>query len=639
MACPSNSLQFNTTLCACNPGYLYNGSNCTLFQSSPQDWIVDSGIDYSINFPVTIISFDSIKKFTKSQAVFLEATLVLLLSWLLFCFFVRFKKLGNGKSAWFKIRWGISRMDVCYATRHWLDDQTVVRKRKTELGGTFSIASWILFIGLFAALLYQIISKRSVEVNNVRATSGSDLLSFINDMEFNITTISSMSCSHLRGLSTIVTGIPGSVDYKISPLSTFASYSCHNTSQGPTVMLTCSSCKLPRDDLYISWHFVDLPNEPAAAVGFQFNFTAKSHRDRKRLSFITGTVKNGSNMDDTPVTFRGSGVNILIFNLFPRIYRNVHDLRIIQPLFHEFIPGSSYRETSQLQASLQRPQDGLINTTLAVNFLSSYIIEVDTENTWGPVGFLADLGGLYAISFAIFFYLLVQCEYRIKKLRNEDRVMLSIKNQTKAKRNWDKLRRYVMYTYGCSAMEDAMEINGDDRYCGCVGANHYGKSGSLKKRKQSIRMDTISLNKKGNLEISAHTYPKPMHTERVKAGSPLDLERGLPHSKATDHEDIAVKLDKRKESILDSDQNQVSQIQESRTNDSTLPLQSRTDDSTLPLPPTLEFKSGSETNMLDIQRNLQALYEYNVLLREKLIDSQSKLNALTDTSSSDPHHR
>ena len=31
------------------------------------------------------------------------------------------------------------------------DDQKVVTKRKTELGGTFSIASWILFIGLFAA--------------------------------------------------------------------------------------------------------------------------------------------------------------------------------------------------------------------------------------------------------------------------------------------------------------------------------------------------------------------------------------------------------------------------------------------------------------------------------------------------------
>lgn len=627
MACPPNSLRFNTTLCACNPGYLYNpiANNCTLFQSSPEDWIINSGIDYSITFPVTIFSFDSIKKFTKSQAVFLEATLVLLVSWLLFCLFVRFTKLGDGKSAWFRVRWWISRLDVCYGTRHWLDDQKVVRKRKTELGGTFSIASWILFIGLFAALLYQIISKRSVEVHNVRATSGTDLLSFINDMEFNITTISSMSCSHLRGLGTIVTGIPGSVDFKTSPLSTFANYSCHNTSQGPTVMLTCSSCKLTREDLHISWHFVDLPSDPAMAVGFHFNFTANNHHDRKRLSLVTGTVKNGSDMDDTPVTFRGSDVNILIFNLFPRLYRNLHDLRLIQPLFHEFIPGSSYRETSQLQASLQRSQDGLINTTLAISFLSSYIIEIDTENVWGPVSFLADLGGLYAISFAIFFYLLMQCEYRIKKLRNEDHVLLSIKNRTKAKQNWEKLRKYVMYTWGCSSLEDAMETNGGDSVCGCVGVSSFGKSGSMKKRKKNIPMDRISLNKKGSLPINTTTHPKPVHTHTVKRGTPPDLERGLPHSKVTGHEDTGVKMGRRKESLVDSGQNHVPQFQGSRT-----------DDDTLPLPPILDFKSESETDMSDIQRNLQVLYEYNVLLREKFIDSQSKLDALMKRAS-DPH--
>lgn len=31
------------------------------------------------------------------------------------------------------------------------DDHKIVTKRKTELGGAFSVASWILFVGLFAA--------------------------------------------------------------------------------------------------------------------------------------------------------------------------------------------------------------------------------------------------------------------------------------------------------------------------------------------------------------------------------------------------------------------------------------------------------------------------------------------------------
>lgn len=218
----------------------------------------------------------------------------------------------------------------------------------------------------------------------MRGTNAPDLLSFINDMEFNITTISSMSCSNLRGLGTLASGTPGFIDYRVSPLLIFSNYSCHNTSLGPTITLKCINCQIVRDNLYISWQFVDLPNDPATAVGFQFNITAKNHSNNKHVSFVSGTLKNGSNLDDRPVTFRGPNVNILKFHLFPRLYRNLHDLRLLQPLFHEFIPGSSFLETSQLQASLQSFEDGLVNTTLYVNFLSAYIIEIDNQSILGP---------------------------------------------------------------------------------------------------------------------------------------------------------------------------------------------------------------------------------------------------------------
>lgn len=155
MACPPFSFLYNATLCACNPGYLYNHTTnaCALF-AAEAPLLLSSGVDYasSITFPVTIFSFDSIKKFTQSQAVFLEATLVMLLCWLIFCFLLRLFPLGSdGRSASFKIRWWISRLDIAFATRHWLHDHQPLVKRKTELGGAFSIASWILFIGLFAA--------------------------------------------------------------------------------------------------------------------------------------------------------------------------------------------------------------------------------------------------------------------------------------------------------------------------------------------------------------------------------------------------------------------------------------------------------------------------------------------------------
>ncbi|XP_044483086.1 uncharacterized protein LOC123209252 isoform X4 [Mangifera indica] len=440
MTCPTNSITYNTSLCACPPGQLAGpATSCHVYNESSAFVVVSGVEDYGVSFPETLFSFDTIKKFTQSQAVFLEATLVMVLSWLLMCFFLRFMKVGDGRNVWFQLRWWISRLDVCYATRHWLDDQKVVTKRKTELGGAFSIASWILFIGLFAVLVYQMISKRTIEVHNVRATNAPDLALFMNDMEFNITTVSSMTCANLRGLGTLFTGNPGFIDFRVAPLSNFVNYSCHNTSIGPTLSFKCSSCHPFHDQTYISWQFVDLPNNPATAVGFRFNLTAKAHGIKKYVSFVSGTLKNGSDFDDRPVTFRGTDSNVLKFNIFPALYHNLNDLRLLQPLFHEFLRGSFFRETAALQASLERSSDGLINTTMYINFLSAYIVETDNQSIIGPVSFVADLGGLYCFSIGIFFYLLVQCEFRIKKLRNEDSILRRIRNRRKAQDHWDKV--------------------------------------------------------------------------------------------------------------------------------------------------------------------------------------------------------
>lgn len=334
----------------------------------------------------------------------------------------------------------------------------MVTKRKTELGGTLSVASWILFVGLLSALLYQIITKRSIEVHRVRPANAPDLLSFVNDMEFNITTISGMTCANLRGLDTLVSGTPGFIDYRVVPLSSYANSYCQNTSEGPTISLKCNSCPIPRRDHFITWQFVDLPNNPAMAVAFQFNLTARGHGDDRHVSFVSGTLTSESYTNDKLGTFRGSDGNILKIHLFPQTYNYLHNLKLIQPLFHDFIPGSSFSKANDLRASLQRPKDGLLNTTLFISYLSDYIVEIDHENATGPVGFLADVGGLYAMSLAVFLYLLVQCEARCKKLRNEDTVMRNIRSQRRAKRNWDKVRKFVMYTWGPSNLD--VENNG-----------------------------------------------------------------------------------------------------------------------------------------------------------------------------------
>ncbi|KAF4354569.1 hypothetical protein G4B88_029181 [Cannabis sativa] len=624
MSCPSNSIVFNGSQCSCPVGNLLNrtANRCELF-SATSTITTDHGVDYyAMTFPETIFEFDSIKKFTQSQALFLEATLFLLLSWLAFCLFLRFMKPGNdGNSIWFKLRWWVSRLDISFATRHWLDDQKVVKKRKTELGGTFSIASWIVFIGLFAALLYQIISRRTIEVHNVKATNAPDLALFVNDMEFNITTISSMSCSNLRDLGTLVTGNPGSIDYKSVPLSNFGNYSCKNTSEGPTIILKCDGCQPIHDNQYISWQFVDLPNNPATAVGFQFNLTTRSHTNKRHVSFVSGILKNGSTSNNGPVTFRGKDTNILKFSLFPRIYRNLKDLRLIQPLFHEFVPGSQFTDTRQLQTSLANPSDGTLNTTLYVNFLSSYIVEIDDQNTMGPVSFLADLGGLYCFSIAIFFYLLVQCEYRIKKLRHEDQTLRTIRHRRKTLERWDKLRKYVMYTWGCKTLDDDHDYKNNGSCCSGGMLEPISRKGSLHKHRQQSRMDSINLNKKVKLPSKS----KMVADIPAQDDSHTITKSSIPKTALTHGE----KSDSRGELKHEGKQQCGASCKESSSQLDSFSLSNET----IPLPPTLELKDCSEMNMSDVQKNLKCLYDYNVMLREKFLSVQSMLHELAMKSS------
>ncbi|KAH9616205.1 hypothetical protein KSS87_022569, partial [Heliosperma pusillum] len=287
-------------------------------------------------------------------------------------------------------------------------DQAVVKKRKTELGGAFSIACWILFISLLAALLHQIVTARATEISNIRATNAPDLESFTNDLELNITTISSMSCAQLQGLGTVAIGTPGFIDYNMLPLSTFSDYTCINSSNGPIITLKRQNCPLTYDHIYISWHFVDIDTRfPATALGFHFNISVKNRVDKQEYTnFISGMLKNRSKSEDTHIIYRGETTNLLKFNLFPRVHFNLNGLKLLQPLFHEFRPGSLTRNADNLKTLLQSSEKGLVNITLELKFLSQYFVEIDDKKYAGPVSILADLGGLYCLSFTLFLLLL-----------------------------------------------------------------------------------------------------------------------------------------------------------------------------------------------------------------------------------------
>lgn len=150
--------------------------------------------------------------------------------------------------------------------------------------------------------------------------------------------------------------------------------------------IRCQNCALTFEAMYISWQFFDIENKsPATAVGFQFNFTARNRvHEQEYANFVSGTIKNGMKLDNTSITYRGADAQVLRFNLFPRVHLNLHSLKLLQPSFHGFRPGSFARDENKLQSLLQSPKDGLINTTLALHFLSEYLTEIDDKKYGGP---------------------------------------------------------------------------------------------------------------------------------------------------------------------------------------------------------------------------------------------------------------
>ncbi|TVU22355.1 hypothetical protein EJB05_32045 [Eragrostis curvula] len=546
MACAAaHMFAYNATLCACDPGYYLlaggNGSSCVSLPGGGRggfgDWQVGSvgaSRNQSLYFLAPVFSLDAIRRLTQNQAVLLWTTLAALISWFAFCAAARFagREPARHKSI-FRARFWVSRLDCIFDNNHWAEDQQILRKRKTELGGMFSVATLILLTGLVTVLIYQAINKRNVEVHRIKPANAPDLLSFVNDLEFHITTISSMSCAQAVTPSTISMGTPGFLDFRVLPLSTFLTYSCQNTSKGPSISLKCNGCRIPPRDHYVSWQFVDLPRQPAAAVGFQFNLTAKQHGDDKHMSFVSGTISSENYADDKQKTFRGQDSNVLKIQLFPQIYNNHHGLRLLQPLVQDFTQGSTLSDIRSLNTSLQDPADGVINTTLYISYLSDYVVEISKENTLGPVSVLASIGGLYAVSVAIFLCLMSQCEGRIKKLRDEDTRMLRILSKQRAQRNWDKVRKFVMYTWGPSNL-DPSDRSGKWPESSMMGSLRE----SFHKRRKPIRRVTSHVNKAKSestemvqyLSLSRFSYVwhlmqgKSILKELVRCGSQVVLD-------------------------------------------------------------------------------------------------------------------
>ncbi|OAY75334.1 hypothetical protein ACMD2_11557 [Ananas comosus] len=131
----------------------------------------------------------------------------------------------------------------------------------------------------------------------------------------------------------------------------------------------------------------------------------------------------------------------------------------------------------------------------------------------GPVSVLANIGGLYVFSLGVFLYLLVQCEARVKKLRNEDAVMRDIRTRRRAQKNWNKLRKFVMYTWGLNDLDPSIKSgNRTDR--SIIASLSCGRC--LPREKSSSRMNSsLRLGKNNNIPTEESVGPDAVPVERV----------------------------------------------------------------------------------------------------------------------------
>ncbi|GMP67997.1 hypothetical protein CsSME_00027773 [Camellia sinensis var. sinensis] len=76
--------------------------------------------------------------------------------------------------------------------------------------------------------------------------------------------------------------------------------------------------------------------------------------------------------------------------------------------------------------------------------------------------------------------------------------MRKIRNRRKAQDRWDKLRKYVMYTWGCNTLDDSYNNIREGTCCSSFMVESLHKNGSSVKHRQHNKMDTISFNRKIN---------------------------------------------------------------------------------------------------------------------------------------------
>ncbi|XP_031477800.1 uncharacterized protein LOC116248909 isoform X1 [Nymphaea colorata] len=106
--CPKNAARFNSTLCACAPGYLMEagGRNCTLSRTSSNSVMVEFGVSLLAHFPNSHL----LLQLPEVHPISGPVALIVVLSWITFAVALGAGKVHGRSTAWFRLRHWISQM-------------------------------------------------------------------------------------------------------------------------------------------------------------------------------------------------------------------------------------------------------------------------------------------------------------------------------------------------------------------------------------------------------------------------------------------------------------------------------------------------------------------------------------------------
>lgn len=90
--------------------------------------------------------------------------------------------------------------------------------------------------------------------------------------------------------------------------------------------------------------------------------------------------------------------------------------------------------------------------------------------------------------------------------------MRKVRSRRKAQDRWDKLRKYVMYTYAPNQLEEVYDMRNDGCCTGVKMESLNRKSSSVKGRGSS-RLDTISFSRKVSLPSEKRAISEQIDTQ------------------------------------------------------------------------------------------------------------------------------